>query len=241
MAGMSSNQPVVGSEAGEPWTVQKVLSSNDLVLGSDSLISFFHLLGGLKTTKREGWTRHGINPESVADHSYRMGMIALFAPQGLDQAKCMKMCLFHDIAESVVGDITPFSGVSKTEKGRREASTIEYIATRWPGRYTAEIQELWNEFEAGETAEAQFALDIDKIELLLQAVEYERNGESQRDLGEFMGVARKLRSEAGKTWADEILREREKFWGGRQHVRGDDAENGGLSEEAMRLQDAYYG
>ncbi|KAF4466513.1 hd family hydrolase [Fusarium albosuccineum] len=240
MSEEAPNDRPAGS-SGEPWTVEKVLAGNDLVLGSGSPISFFHLLGRLKTTKREGWKRHGINPESVADHSYRMGMIALFAPQGIDQVKCMKMCLFHDIAESAVGDITPFSGVSKAEKGRREASTIEYIATRWSGPYTSEIRGLWHEFEAGETPEAQFAQDIDKIELLLQAVEYERNDKSQqRDLGEFMGVARKLRSEAGKTWADEILREREKFWEGRDHVRGEQAEKGGVSSEAQRLQDAYY-
>ncbi|KAF5023485.1 hypothetical protein F66182_4436 [Fusarium sp. NRRL 66182] len=241
MSGTDSGQPAVNSETGGPWTVEKVLSGNDLVHAFDSPISFFHLLGGLKTTKREGWKRHGINPESVADHSYRMGMMAMFAPQGLDQAKCMKMCLVHDIAESVVGDITPFSGVSKAEKGRREASTIEYIATRWPGAYTAEIQDLWHEFEAGETPEAQFAQDMDKIELLLQAVEYERNGESQRDLGEFMGVSRKLRSEAGKAWANEILKGREGFWEGRRHIRGEQAEQGGVTEEAQRLQDAYYG
>ncbi|KAH7271485.1 hypothetical protein FSOLCH5_004360 [Fusarium solani] len=227
-------------DAAEPWTVEKALAGNDLVQGSNSPISLFHLLGGLKTTKREGWKRHGINPESVADHSYRMGMIAMFAPQGLDQVKCMKMCMVHDVAESVVGDITPFSGVSKTEKARRETATIEYIATRWAGPHTSELRELWHEFEAAETPEAQFAQDIDKIDLLLQAVEYEKDGRGQRDLGEFMGVARKLRTEAGKAWADEILLEREKLWEGREHIRGEHAEKGGVSTEAQKLQDAYY-
>jgi putative hydrolase of HD superfamily len=170
-----------------------------------------------------------------------MGMVAMFAPQELDQAKCMKMCLVHDIAESAVGDITPFSGVSRTEKGRREASTIAYIANRWPGPYTADIEKLWHEFEAGETPEAQFAQDIDKIELLLQAVEYERESKNEKDLGEFMGVARKLRTEAGKAWANEILGDRERFWKGRQHLRGEHAQQGGLSEEMTKAHDAYYG
>jgi putative hydrolase of HD superfamily len=236
-----SKQSAVDSATSEPWSVEKVLGGNKLVQSSNSPISFFHLLGGLKTTKREGWKRHGIDPESVADHSYRMGMIAMFAPEGLNQVKCMKMCLIHDIAESVVGDITPFSGVSRDEKGRREAATIEYIANRWSGPYTTEIKELWHEFEAAESPEAQFAQDIDKIELLLQAVEYERNNEKRKDLGEFMGVARKLRSEAGKTWADEILADREKFWEGQQHLRGEDAEKGGLTEEMKSAHDAYYG
>ncbi|KAM5346897.1 hypothetical protein ACJ41O_009902 [Fusarium nematophilum] len=165
----------------------------------------------------------------------------MFGPQGLDQVKCMKMCLIHDIAESVVGDITPFSGVSKAEKSRREASTIEYITDRWSGPCTSEIRGLWHEFEAGETPESKFAQDIDKIELLLQAVEYERDGKGKRDLGEFMGVVRKLRSEAGKAWAEEILQEREKMWEGRDHVRGEDAEKGGWLSQVQRRQDEYYG
>lgn len=167
-------------------------------------------------------------------------MIAMFAPQGLDQVKCMKMCMVHDVAESVVGDITPFSGVFKTEKARRETATIEYIATRWSGPHTSELRELWHEFETAETPEAQFAQDIDKIDLLLQAVEYEKDGKGKRDLGEFMGVARKLRTEAGKAWADEILLEREKLWEGREHIRGEQAEEGGVPTEHQKLQDAYY-
>jgi hypothetical protein len=69
----SSEQPVAGSGIPpytayppvligmpETWTVENVLSGNNLVQSSNSPISFFHLLGGLKTTKREGWKRHGI-------------------------------------------------------------------------------------------------------------------------------------------------------------------------------------
>ena len=33
---------------------------------------------------------------------------------------CVKMSLVHDLAESIVGDLTPFCGVSKEEKRKRE-------------------------------------------------------------------------------------------------------------------------
>lgn len=227
-------------EQTEQWTVEKAFAGNELVQGSTSPISFFHLLGILKDTKREGWKRFMINPESIADHSYRMGMIAMFAPEGIDQAKCMKLCMVHDIAESAVGDITPMSGVSKQEKFRRESSTIDYIAERWAGPQAAEIKELWHEFEAAKTPESQFAQDIDKIDMLLQAVEYEKEGKGERDLGEFFGVVHKLRTEKGKAWAQEILSEREKLWEGKEFIRGD-REDGGVSAETRKLHDAYYG
>ncbi len=66
--------------------------------------------------------------ESIADHMYRMSLISMFAPPSLaprlDLPKCMKMCLIHDMAELLVGDITPVDGVAKPEKNRREAAIL---------------------------------------------------------------------------------------------------------------------
>ncbi|KYK54012.1 hypothetical protein DCS_05962 [Drechmeria coniospora] len=101
---------------------------------------FSHILERLKTTKREGWRRFDINRldilvrpwaatavpsfafppcrgESVSDHMYRMSMICMFPPPSLatrlDMEKCIKMCLVHDMAELLVGDITPIHGVAR--------------------------------------------------------------------------------------------------------------------------------
>ncbi|KAL2127002.1 hypothetical protein VTI74DRAFT_11491 [Chaetomium olivicolor] len=64
----------------------------------------------------------------------------------LDIPKCIKMCLFHDTAESPVGDLTPVDRVPKTEKHPREAGT--------------EIVALWREFEDGESLEGRFVRDL---------------------------------------------------------------------------------
>ena len=57
--------------------------------------------------------------------------------------------------------------------------------------------------------------DVDKLELLLQMVEYERTrNEEGHDFGEFAHVARKIQLEEVKVWAREVLREREEFWKG---------------------------
>ncbi|MCI31846.1 HD domain-containing protein 2-like, partial [Trifolium medium] len=57
------------------------------------------------TTKRSGWVRRDVkNPESIADHMYRMSLMALIAPDvpGLDRNKCIKMTIVHDIAEGML-------------------------------------------------------------------------------------------------------------------------------------------
>ena len=42
---------------------------------------YIHTIGKLKTNKRTGWVRAGVSlPESIADHMYRMAMMALALP-----------------------------------------------------------------------------------------------------------------------------------------------------------------
>ncbi len=187
-------------------------------------IPFFHILERLKTTKREGWKRFGIqNGESISDHMYRMSIITMLAPPALSSrlniAHCTKMALVHDMAELLVGDITPVDGVLEEEKHRREAATMDYLMTKLLGTSSATsdqaqgIRDVFHEYEDNQTLEAKFVHDVDKIELMLQMVEYERSqGDGSLDLGEFGGVAGRIQLDEVKAWANEILKEREAFW-----------------------------
>lgn len=189
--------------------------------------------------------------ESISDHMYRMALISMLAPPSLasrlDLPKCMKMCLIHDMAESLVGDITPLDGVAKPEKSRREASTMDYItkallANVYGGKSNSgeEIRAIWQEYEDSETLESHYVHDIDKMELLLQMVEYEKRGDGRVDLGEFAYVATKMVLPETKEWAAELLREREGFWGAQNHVRGNEGVKGGVRTETAQVQDEYY-
>ena len=128
------------------------------------------------------------------------------------------MALIHDMAESLVGDITPVDGITKPEKSRREAGTMDYLTETLLGRVEEdgirgkEIRDLWQEYEDGETVESLFVHDVDKFELLLQMVEYERMAEGGVDLGEFGRVALRIQLPEVKAWAREVLGERESFW-----------------------------
>ncbi|KAK6211852.1 hypothetical protein LQW54_005714 [Pestalotiopsis sp. IQ-011] len=236
-----------------PWTVDKALETihpAPPTINSNSPIPFFHMLERLKTSKREGWRRFGIEKgESIADHMYRMSLMTMLCPPALasriDLAKCMKMCLIHDMAESLVGDITPVDGVPKPEKSRREAETMDYIsdnllASVYGGVAGTDIRAIWQEYEDSETLDSHFVHDIDKMELLCQMVEYEKRMNHTLDLGEFAYVSTRMVLPETQAWAQDILDEREIFWSGKGHVQGEQRVSGGVDDKKVEQQDAYY-
>jgi putative hydrolase of HD superfamily len=157
---------------------------------------------------------------------YRMSIITMLAPKSLSSRlnipHCTKMALVHDMAESLVGDITPVDGVSKQEKGRREGETMDYLTKSLLGgignggsESGDAIREIWQEYEDSKTLEAKFVHDVDKLELMLQMVEYEKKHGGMIDLGEFVWVSSRIELEEVQQWVVEILREREEFWKGK--------------------------
>jgi putative hydrolase of HD superfamily len=72
-----------------------------------------------------------------------MSLIAMLAPPSLSSKinvpHCIKMALVHDMAEALVGDITPMDGVKKDEKNRREETTIDYFTNRLLGKVNGGI------------------------------------------------------------------------------------------------------
>jgi len=121
------------------------------------------------------------------------------------------------MAELLVGDITPVDGVSKVEKSRRESTTMDYLTGDLlsdvnSGVTGEEIRAIWQEYEDDETLEAKFVHDVDKIELILQMVEYEKLREGKLNLGEFTWVATKIKLPEVKAWSNELMKEREAFW-----------------------------
>lgn len=59
---------------------------------------------------------------------YRMGMMSLLASDcDVDSTRCMKMALVHDVAEAIVGDITPHCSVSDEDKFSLESQAVQKI------------------------------------------------------------------------------------------------------------------
>ena len=178
---------------------------------------------------------------------YRMSLLTMLAPPSLasrlDVARCTKMALVHDMAESIVGDITPVDNVSKPEKSRREASTMEYLARDLLGNVHGgvvgkDLMEVWEEYEEGDTLESKFVHDIDKLELLLQMTEYERAGHGQVDLSEFAYVAKKIILPEVQEWCAEVLGNRDAFW---KSLGKEPPGIGSRNPETKQQQDEYHG
>ncbi|KAG0227969.1 HD domain-containing protein 2 [Mortierella sp. GBA43] len=169
-------------------------------------LQFLHAVEKLKRTKRTGWVNHGIKPaESIADHMYRMSIMALLIDEktaGVDKNRCIKMAIVHDLAESLVGDITPYDGVTVEDKHTREKA-------RWTAQ-AQEISALWEEYEAAATPEALLVKDFDKFEMIVQALEYEQSEGAELEQF-FAGTRGKFKHPMVTAWVNELDAERAQF------------------------------
>lgn len=181
------------------------------------VLSFMHRIEQLKMNKRTGWLHHRVPAaESIADHMYRMAMLAMLCPHDVDIGKAVMLALVHDLAEAEVGDLTPLDGVSKEEKTRREAEALSYLVHDLLGSSPAalRIEALWKEYEERETLESKLVKDLDRFELILQATEYERRYDIV-DLQPFFSCAGDIRHPRIRKWTVELAKERQEMWGQR--------------------------
>lgn len=182
------------------------------------VVSFLNVVQLLKTQRRTGWVDHGIEPcESISDHMYRMGITAMLIKNpDIDRNKCVRIALVHDIAESLVGDITPFDPVSKEEKHRREWESIQYLCNELVKPYNPaaaqEIMDDWLAYENISSPEARYIKDIDKFEMLVQCFEYEKKYNGEKDLTQFWSAINSIKTEEVKGWVEDLFRRREEFF-----------------------------
>jgi putative hydrolases of HD superfamily len=133
--------------------------------------------GHLKNTPRSGWRLAGVpQPESVAEHSFRVGVIAYVIArlEGANADRAAAIALFHDLPETRISDI-PSVGKRYISAAPPDAVIKDQTADL-PEVVAQPVRALIAEFEAKESAEAQCAKDADKVECLLQAREYQARG-----------------------------------------------------------------
>jgi putative hydrolase of HD superfamily len=142
-------------------------------------MSFIFEAGMLKRAKRTGWWIAGISdPESIADHSFRTAIVGtvLAGMEGADPARVALLCVLHDTQETRTGDI-PHSGRRYLTAADNPTVTADQVSACPPGVADA-IGSAVAEYEAGQTLEAIVARDADKVECLVQAMEYRHQGVS---------------------------------------------------------------
>ncbi|OON31368.1 MULTISPECIES: HD family hydrolase [unclassified Micromonospora] len=133
--------------------------------------------GVLKRAARTGWWFAGVkHPETIAEHSHRTALIGMIlaAMEGADPARVTMLCVLHDTQETRTTDL-PHIAKRYLTAAPNTTITADQVAG-CPPAVTDTITAAVTEYEAGETLEAIVARDADKLECLVQAVEYRHQG-----------------------------------------------------------------
>ncbi len=155
------------------------------------IIDFGKSVGILKRTSRKGWISWvGVkDPESVADHTMRSAVIVMCLSdlRGLDTDKLLRMALLHDVHEAIIGDYdySDKKKMGETEVNKIEKEAIRKLFAALPEPIREEYIKLADEYCLQQTREAKFVRQIDKIEMVMQALEYEKEGYNKARLQAF--------------------------------------------------------
>lgn len=173
-------------------------------------IQFLHEVGMLSKTPRSGFAFLGSGQQSVAEHSYRMTLIAMtladIVGEPINREKLMLMCLVHDLPETRTGDL---NYVNKRYVSINNEAVLKDLIESYPcgEKYVAHIQE----YEQASTLEAKIAHDADQIELLLFLKEELEHGNLHAN-DWYENVEKRLQLPQSKELAHEILNESSKSW-----------------------------
>ena len=131
-------------------------------------LSFILEIDKLKSILRQTILINRTRRENSAEHSWHLAvmanLLAEYATEPVDVAKVTRMVLVHDIVEVDAGDTFAYDTVGLASKKDREQQAAERIFGLLPREQGTELRELWEEFEAEQTPEAQFANALDRLE-----------------------------------------------------------------------------
>lgn len=168
----------------------------------ENLLNFFIKAGKLKKMPRRGWVIRNIkNPESIAEHTFRVTIMAWFLGEkkrnNFNIEKIIKMALIHDLCEVYAGDTTPYDSILTKDKKqmqklvrtwprfsegkkkklsekkyKKEKEGLEKLIKDLSPKLKNEVMNLWMDYENGSSKEGRFFKQTDRIESFLQSMEY---------------------------------------------------------------------
>ena len=146
----------------------------------EKVINYYVLCNKLKNVIRTGWIDWKVSRErieSVAEHVYGVQMLAIAMKSeyeyDIDIMKVIYMLAIHELGETVIGDLTQFQ-ISREEKEKIEHEAVHKILA--PLIDGEKVEQLFLEFDEGNTPEARFAFQCDKLEADIQCKLYDEEG-----------------------------------------------------------------
>ncbi len=130
-------------------------------------MDFLREIDRLKQVQRRSLLLHEERWENSAEHSWHVAMavwvLAEHANEPVDVCKVIQMMLLHDIVEIDAGDTYVYDEAAMAAKAEKEQQAAERLFGLLPPDQAARFRAIWDEFEAGETAEARFAAAVDRL------------------------------------------------------------------------------
>lgn len=124
----------------------------------------------LKSVIRANQIGDASRRENTAEHSWHIALFALtlaeYAAQQIDVGRVVQMLLLHDVVEIDAGD-TPLHSAEVEGQAERERVAADRLFGLLPKDQAQRFRSLWDEYEGAETADAQFAKAVDRLQPVL--------------------------------------------------------------------------
>lgn len=121
-----------------------------------------------KNITRQTRLSDGVRYENDAEHAWHMALMCVllgeYSNEPVDILKTVTMILIHDIVEIDAGDTYAYDADAASTQREREEKAADRLYGLLPEDQGEKLRALWEEFEAGETAEAKFARALDNIQ-----------------------------------------------------------------------------
>jgi len=152
--------------------------------GVDGIVEAMIALHPLDRVPRSGFLLRGVTePESVAAHSHALALLTLLVcdehPNEFDSAKAVEMALIHDLQEVHTMDI-PLPVGDGDFRAAKEKAEAEIFNSLF-GRLSPSMKERYAEYRRGETPEAKLVRGLDKAQMMIKIMCYEREGRGRLD------------------------------------------------------------
>ena len=154
---------------------EETKTGEELLIESErfkSQIEFILEVDKLKQIQRRTLLLDRSRRENSAEHSWHIALSVLVLSEyaeedNLDLLQVIKLLLVHDLVEIDADDTYCYDEVGGQDQKEREMKAADRIFNILPKDQADSFRALWNEFEAGETAESRFANALDRLQPLL--------------------------------------------------------------------------
>ncbi len=173
------------------------------------IVNFLFEVGILSKTPRSGFHFLGSGQQSVSEHLNRttyIGYVLSTFEKDIDQAKVLKMCLFHDVAEARTSDL---NYVHQQYAQVNEDKAINDLALTVP--FGDDLQELLKEYKERKSRESLIAKDADNLEWILSLKEQVDIGNKRAETW-LPSAIKRLKTQQAKKIAAEIIQTKSDEW-----------------------------